>query len=168
MPPIEAIPSLTRQQVRDLLDTDRLDERLWQAEELGAVLRHQLHAPVQYDLRQLAGRRAGALKALADADGLLLKSFDDLFRHPHPPLELLRMTKDFAKAHRVHPVGLIPVQVAEVLYFASIAAAQVRCHVRLSSLSNADLAKGYDWCLRQPWVEALIKALIEEARHHEH
>ena len=167
MSAIDTTSTIDSEQVRSLLDTDQLAERLWQPEDLAAVLRHQLGAPVQYDLRQIAGRRAGALKALADADNLLLKSFDDLFHHPHPPLDLLRMAKDFAKAHRVHQAGPVPPQVAAVLYFVSIAVAQVRCRVRLSSLSNADLAKGYEWCRQQPWVDPSVKALLEEALHHD-
>ena len=94
--------------------------------------------------------------------GLTLKSFGDLLAHPHPPVELLKVTKDFAKACRLSPRGALPKEIATVLYFASIAAAMVRCRRRITGLSDADLADGLRWTLARPWLDAPTRSLIEE------
>jgi hypothetical protein len=100
---------------------------------------------------------------LCGARGLLLSSFADLLHHPRPPLEMLRMTKRFAKAARHHPDSPLPPQVANVLYYASIAAALLRCGRRISELDDASLQKGLAWCTSRDWVDAPLRGLLREA-----
>src|SRR5689334_5650423 len=75
----------------------------WLPQELRAVLAHELAKPVRFDLSTLESGVAAQVKALAEADGLVLKSLAELLLHPRPPVELLRLVKDFAKAHQAHP-----------------------------------------------------------------
>src|ERR1043165_5509720 len=91
--------------------------RVWSPEELGAVFRHQMAAPVSVDLAFLAPVDSGKVRVLTDADGLLIKSFHDLFEHPHPPVELLQLVKEFAKLNRNRAESLLPTEVATVLYY---------------------------------------------------
>lgn len=148
--------------VARLFDLDNDTERLWRDEELGAILRHQMGAPLQVDLVSLGRDMAVKVRNLADAQGLTLKSFGDLLAHPHPPVELLKVTKDFAKACRLSPHSPVPHEIASVLYFASIAAAMVRCRRRITVLSDADLAGGLCWTLARTWLDAPTRALLEE------
>ena len=143
-----------------LFDPSDGDERLWDASELGAILHHQLSTPLQVDLAQLKQAHAIRVRNLADAQGLTLKSFGDLLRHPHPPVELLKIVKDFAKASRLNPHGPLPRDIASVLYFAAIAAARVRCRRRISELGDAALAEGLRWVLARPWLDAELRELI--------
>jgi hypothetical protein len=144
------------------LDTGNA-ERVWRPDELGAILRHQLAAPVQYDLRNLDRGEAGKLKRLAEAEGLILRSFGDLLHHPHPPIELLRMTKDFAKACRISPTGPLPPEIATVIYYAAIVVARQRCGLRISKLNDADLRHGLEHVLAQAWLDSDTRALFAEA-----
>ncbi len=146
-----------------LFDLDNHTDRLWRDEELGAILRHQMTAPLQVDLINLERGLAVKVRNLAESQGLTLKSFGDLLAHPHPPVELLKVTKDFAKACRLSPRGALPKEIASVLYFASIAAAMVRCRRRITGLSDADLADGLRWTLARPWLDAPTRTLLEEA-----
>ena len=82
--------------------------RLWRPEELSAIFRHQMSAPILVDLGGFDPATAVRLKTLSEAQSLLLKSFSDLFHHPVPPLELLSLTKDFAKANMDHPESSLP------------------------------------------------------------
>ena len=141
------------------------DERLWLDEELGAILRHQLSAPMQVDLINLERGLALKVRNLIESLGLTLKSFGDLLAHPNPPVELLKVTKDFAKACRLSKHGSMPREVASVLYFASIAAALVRCRRCITGLSNEVLSDGFRWTLTRPWLDELTRALTEEALH---
>ncbi len=152
-----------RKQLATLLDLYPDAERLWGDDELGALLRHQLSAPMQVDLINLERGLALKVRNLAEAQGLTLKSFGDLLAHPNPPVELLKITKDFAKACRLSPHSPMPQEIASILYFTSIAAALVRCHRRITGLSNDALMEGFRWVLNLTWLDAPTRILIEES-----
>ncbi|MGH8024449.1 MAG: hypothetical protein ACRED1_12755, partial [Limisphaerales bacterium] len=136
---------------------------LWRPEELAAMLRHQMSAPVLMDLGGFDPRTANQLKALTAAQGLLLSSFADLFNHSNPPIQLLQLVKDFAKANLDHPESGLPREIATALYYASIAAALARSGRRISQLSDADLRRGLRLTSEQPWLDAGTKSLLAEA-----
>lgn len=137
--------------------------RLWRPDELGAIFRHQMRAPIVVDLGGFDPVISSRLKQLSDAQSLLLKSFGDLFQHPVPPLELLTLTKEFSKANMDHPEASLPQEVAGVLYYASIAAAFVRLDQRISQLKNSELQRGLLWAQGQPWVDAPTRELLAAA-----
>ena len=145
------------------MDLDANDaQRLWRPEELAAIFRHQMSAPVQVDLGNLCNGLAGRVKMSAEAQGLLLKSFGDLLEHPNPPIELLMLVKEFAKASRNSPDSRIPYDVAAVLYFVCIAAAVVRCGRRISRLGDDELHEGFEWALAQTWLDDPTRAIFWE------
>ena len=145
-----------------LLDAGSDDAQIWNPAELAAILKHQLSAPIQVDLTAMEQRLAARLRLAAGAQGLLLKSFGDLLHHPNPPLELLKLTKDFAKACRLSLRGPLPREIATVLYFASIVAAMVRCQRRITRLSDADTRHGVEQCLAQNWLDAATRQLFDD------
>lgn len=134
----------------------------WRDEDLGPLYRHQMAAAVQVDLGGLDAGAASRLPGLCAAHGLLLRSFGDLFAHPSPPVELLELTKRFAKALRHHPDSPLPPQVASVLYYASIVAALARCGRRISALDDASLRVGVEWALGRSWIDPPTRALLAE------
>ncbi|HWE01529.1 MAG TPA: hypothetical protein VG326_03900 [Tepidisphaeraceae bacterium] len=146
----------------DLDDAERLTDRAWPEEELGAVMRHQLSSPVQFDLQALPGPSADRLEALCAAEGLVIKSFNDLLFHPHPPIELLEMTKRFAKATHGHPDAIVPKDVALLLYYSSIMVALTRCGKRITGLSDHDLALGIRWALDRTWIDEPTRRMLNE------
>src|ERR1700691_5262899 len=135
--------------------------RLWRPEELGAIFRHQMSAPILVDLGGIDPATAARLKSLSHAQSLLLTSFLDLFLHPVPPIELLTLTKDFAKGNMDQPESSLPNEVAAVLYYLSIATAFLRLDRRISQLSDAELKRGLLWVTGQPWVESQIQDLFD-------
>jgi hypothetical protein len=151
------------ERLAELFARDPSRTAVWRPEELGAVLRHQMASAIQVDLVSLTDVQAQRVRLLADAEGLLLKSYSDLLRHPVPPLDLLEIIKDYAKVASATPNGALPPAVARVLYFACIAAALVRRGTRLSSLAPADLREGFAWVLEQDWVDPFLKELCGQA-----
>jgi hypothetical protein len=93
----------------------------------------------------------------------MLKSYSDLFRHSLPPLDLLVIVKEYAKAASVTSDGPLPPEVARVLYFTCLAAAWVRHRACISSLTAAELRAGFDWVLDRPWADPIIKDLCTQA-----
>ena len=137
--------------------------RLWRPEELGAIFRHQMSAPVVVDLGGTDPATAARLKALSHAQGLLLTSFRDLLLHPIPPIELLTLTKDFAKSNMDQPDSVLPNDVAAVVYYLTIAAGIVRLNKRISRLGDVELKRGLEWAKSKPWVEPALQDLLGEA-----
>ena len=121
------------------------DGRLWGERELAAVLRHQLAAPLHFDRGETRDTPAAATPGIS--------TFQDLLHHAAPPVELLSLAKDFAKATRQEPDAALPKEIAAVLYFASIVVARRRCGRTITGLSPEDLRAGVDWVLAQAWVD---------------
>ena len=139
------------------------ETRLWRPDEVAAIFRHQMAAPVMVDLAGFDPAFAARLKNLSNAQGLLLRSFADLFHHPAPPVELLELTKDFAKANMDQPESVIPSEVAAALYYAAIASALARLDRRISRLSDAELRRGFQWAKDRPWTDDATRQLLDAA-----
>ncbi len=160
------LPPLPRSKARGLAGLMRLDgdePAGWSAAELGAILRHQLAAPLEYDLRTIA---PGGGQTISDMTAAITigprpNSFGDLIRHPAPPLDLLRLMKDFSKAGR--DSGSLPPEVSTVLYYAAIAVALLRQGNRITELDDRSLRKGIEWCLVQPWMDSDLRSVLTEA-----
>lgn len=135
----------------------------WQPEELGAMFRHQMTTPVEFDLGGFDPAFARRIQLLAGAQGLLVKSFRDLFQHPRPPVALLEAVKDFAKRTASSREATLPKAIARMLYYLSIASALVRCDRRITKLNNTELLQGFRWATTQPWLDVEHRALLEEA-----
>jgi hypothetical protein len=140
----------------------RADEP-WRPEELQALLEHEFSSPLEFDLGNLEEGHASRLKRLSEAEGLVLRSLRELLFHSRPPIDLLRLVKDFAKRCAAHPRSALPPEVASVIYYASIAAALVRCAVRITELDDAALRHGFEWVLAQPWVDQSTKQVVARA-----
>jgi len=141
----------------DLIETVTLP---WRAQELGAILKHQLSSPIESDLDREAARDGPKGSAHCVSARV---TFGDLFHHATPPIELLRSVKDFAKANRNHPASALPNEIATLLYFESIAVARTRCRRRITSLSEKEIDAGIAWALAQDWVDSQTKSLLREA-----
>jgi len=146
-----------------LLATGEEGARLWRPEELAAIFRHQMSAPMLVDLGALDARTAARVKTLSAAQNLLLKSFADLFHHPTPLIELLELVKNFAKSNLDHPESGLPGEIAAALYYTSIAAALARLDARISQLPDAELRRGLKWSLAQPWLDEKTRGLLAAA-----
>jgi hypothetical protein len=146
----------------------------WRPDELGEILKHQLEAPLLFDLGSSSSSSSSAAAASdepgtpgmpgsrGDAPGV--SSFGELFLHPRPPLQLLRLTKRFAKTSDRRTANPLPEEVATVLYYAAIVAALMRHGERISRVSDATLRQGTDWVLERDWVGGPLRGLFEEAR----
>jgi hypothetical protein len=159
----EAVFKSRANKLASLLAAGEEDSRLWQTDELAAMFRHQMAAPIMVDLGTFDPATAARLRILSEAHGLLLWSFSDLFHHPSPPVELLNMIKDFAKSNRDHPASGLPQEIASTLYYASIAAALVRLNQRITKLPDADLRRGLLWGLEQGWLDIATRELLTRA-----
>lgn len=145
-----------------LMDVDTDTQRVWQPEELGAILRHQLRAPLAFDLITVDTEVKSKLDALSATGGPAPKNFWDLLHHPRPPIELLKLTKEFGKVHRNNPESTLPRDIATLLYFAGIVVALTRYGQRITQLDNHSLRRGVEWVISQPWVDEPTRLVFQE------
>lgn len=115
----------------------------------------QLAVPLELDSTQTTPRSD-------KPEGLAApRTIGELIRHPHPQEDWLLSLKTYAQQHRHHPSSPLPLQVAYMLYYASLVLARVRCHTSISSLSIDDLIAGAHWALAQDWIDPASRQLFE-------
>lgn len=146
----------------ELMSLESSSRQAWGPDELGAVLRHQLSASLRTGLSQGDSNAAWRLTELLGAGGSSVETFNDLLHHPQPPIELLEMAKDFAKASRTDRESPLPREVAAVLYYASIVAALVHCRCRITTLDDALLSHGLRTALSHHWLDEATRSLLRE------
>jgi hypothetical protein len=148
------------------MELDREAENLWTTGEMGAVLQHQLAAPAERELRSVDPGLACEFTQYTRMHDEGIESFGDLFRHPSPPLELLKLTKAFAKASRRDRNNALPKELCGLLYFLCIALAMIRCEERITSLPDAQIKKGLQWAIGREWIKPDMQEILREARRH--
>jgi len=153
-------------QLAKLLEASRSDRHAWTPSELEAMLVHQMSAGIEVDLGSLPPEVSAMLGGSSAGTGATIRTFRDLFTHSQPPVELLQLTKQFAKAMVYSPDSPIPAEIGQVLYLAAIVAAQVRCGQRITELDAAALREGIAWVLAQDWLDPALRGLFESGRSH--
>jgi len=165
--PSKAVRSSKAAQLSKMMDLDPAVPDPWTTRDLPGMLRHQFAALLEFDLAsmKLPGRAAGNRKdALEGAAAAGVKSFEDLLFHQEPPLELLKLSKEFFKWRTQVCAKSTPEwKISYLFYLLSILAAGEGMQL-LSTLSSTDLIKSTGWALKQGWVDEKTKELILSAR----
>src|SRR5436309_2342668 len=143
-----------------------LDEEagdLWAPDELRAIWQHQMNTATEVDLAGLNAPGAGPLQKSEAMQVFKEKTFRELFTTAEPPLELLKLTKEFAKQILKNSEETQLKEVASALYYASYAAGLVRLGKRIGSLEDRELRPGFAWGLNRSWLDEGTKKLFAEA-----
>ena len=148
------------QRLSRLLGLQEADEQGWSENELADILRHQLRAPLLFDLGKLAPATQDAVWRGAGAGKI--ESFGDLLHHPSPPLELLSLVKEFGKSAAL-PQSVLPREIGTLLYYLSIAAALLKHRRWITRMDTAALYAGLQWGIDQPWADSRSRQLLSEA-----
>jgi hypothetical protein len=144
-----------------LMDFARRDDPVWSAQELGAILRHQLQAPLTSDLDVTENEALAASIDLCARSDPPIRTFGELLFHPRPPVELLEAVKQFAKSCRVGTAAAMPDEIATMLYILSIVAAMTKCDRRISKMDTIALQHCLTWGLEQTWLDEPTRQLLE-------
>jgi len=143
----------------EMLEAHWDDAQNWAADELSAILRHQMTAPLSVDL---ANHRYWL--CYAGDPGAAPQTFEELFRERRPPLELLRGVKDFAKGHLRERGGKLPREIARVLYYGSVLVARLVWGERITRRSDVQVQEGLVWAVAQPWLEPWLQDLFRRGQ----
>jgi hypothetical protein len=139
----------------------------WSEHDLPAMLRHQFAAPLEFDLGSMELKDRAARnrdETLTAAVNSRIRSFRDLLFHSKPPLDLLKLSKEFFKSRTAACKKDSPDwKLAYLFYLLCLLMAREHSS-ELSSLSTKDLLKGTKWALGQSWVDQNTQQLILAAR----
>lgn len=131
---------------------------VWAPDDLAAMLSHQLEAPLIFVLAPDMDDGTAGQQPRSSAPRPA--SFADLFSDPNPPLDLLKLTKQFAKEAMENPDRGLPRDVAFAIYYLAIGMAAQRLGERISSLSDVEMLQGLRWCLDQDWLRAPVRGWV--------
>jgi len=148
----------------NLMDVSAEGETLWPPDQLAAIFEHLLSAAIEPELRLVAPGLSLGSDEPAGREAAPIRTFRDLLEHPHPPVELLELTKSFAKRCREGGESLLPDEVASLLYLSAIVAARTRCGRPISRLDDQALLQGLGWALRQSWLDPSVCELLRQGR----
>src|ERR1051326_6990916 len=146
----------------ELIGLDESAKHLWQPEDLASIFRHQLNAPLDFDLSEVTSDARETLMSSRTNTMNPPKTFFDLFHHPHPPIGLLMLAKELGKANAREPGGVLPREIGTFLYYLSISVALTRRGERITKFSDDKLRKGFDWCIAQPWMDDATRSLFRK------
>jgi hypothetical protein len=131
----------------------------WSADEMEAILRHQLDTPLDVDLPQYRSSLVASQSLRSER-----RTFGQLLHERWPPLRLLQGIMRFAEAHLRQPSGGLPQEIARVLYYGSVLAARLRWDTRITRLSDAQLRSALTWAIDQPWLDSQLRKLFCSGR----
>jgi hypothetical protein len=147
----------------DVLDRSR---PLWRKDEFAQILTMLLAedlVALVCDEQLGMAKREPVCRRLVNEAQPPCRTLGDLLAHPAPPMQLLIWAKDWAKVQRDRQDVDVPVQVALALYYAVIAAADLRAGQRITSMDDERLSGGHDWAFKQPWLDEATRKLFGAA-----
>ncbi|MEM7391971.1 MAG: hypothetical protein AAF492_06440 [Verrucomicrobiota bacterium] len=142
--------------IKTMMHIEEKDGPQWPETDLAELWQHQLTAPLKSELNGVSPETETVVASLPD-DAM---TFGDLFQHPEPPIEWLRLVKDFAKIRGTEDEEMIPRDICSALYYTSIRIAETHEYQDFSSLDRNHLAEGIDWLCQQTWLDDRTRAIL--------
>jgi hypothetical protein len=140
------------QSLVDMLSLGQDDQVLWPTDQYAGIWRHLLATPLSEFISDDQG--------CGNTDSSINQV---LFATP-PDLEHLELLKLYAKSVPQQESPEIPTDLATTLYYVLIAIARSQGHGEFTSLPNQAINEGVEWTLRQTWLDAETRALMEQLR----
>lgn len=147
-------------EIERLIAFDSRGRAVWPVDQLIAAL----HCPLRCEvLARLSPppRRPEAIELMAIAASPPIRTLGEVLHHPHPPIDLLRELKAYARA--AMRGGSMPPDAMLLVYYGTIAQALVRWNQRITTLSGAALLAGFRWAMDQVWADRPSRRLIARA-----
>ena len=142
-----------------LLDLDGQFSAEWTEDELSGILKHQLAAPLTFDLESVAPDIEDQLQQINADQETPIETFADVLFHAQAPLELTVLIKEFAKQQR--DANCLTDQIASLLYVATNCAALRNGDRSVSSLDDPSLLKNIQQLLSFSWLDNRTRLSLE-------
>ncbi len=158
---ISAVYRLDSRRLVGLLDTDEDANTLYQKDEFPALFAEQLNAPLEFDLTASDPKTQPTIETVHSTVSNPPRTFAELFHHPHPPIALLKLTKDYGKRIASRKNTALPWEIGYVIYATSLAVGLARYGERIGRLPTDKLRKGLQWSIQQPWVDEATRSQLQ-------
>jgi hypothetical protein len=155
-------PHIQREKLKRLFDEATLTGSQWITSDLAMMLKHQLDAPLEDDLVEVDPRMEATLSEAATICDVPVRTFGDALLASRPRAAFLEMIKNFAKALRDDTNSVMPKEIATMMYYCAIAAG-IANGIRITSLSDEKIRKGFAWSLSQSWLTSELRVVFERA-----
>ena len=144
-----------------MLRFDDIHRHQWSTRDLQDMLTHQLAAPLHLGLGPLSAEVTAQLGAGPEPHNSRM-TLGELLRHAHPPLEVLKLVKRFAKMCRRSADNPLPSEIVMFMYYASIIVAVLRLNESISEITDVSIKRGVSWLAVQPWMAGEMRSLLKE------
>ncbi len=135
---------------------------VWNKHEYSQCLDEQLTARVfRSEPDQTIGFDKSSI-ASTPADSRTHLSIGEILAMPRPSVGVLEGLKRFAKQCAREESGLMPPDVAMVIYYAAIALAWSRCGQYISELDHQELRRGFEWACSRSWTPPSVRDVLRE------
>lgn len=149
-----------------LLELDEHTPTNWPTTDLAGMFQHQLSAPLEFDLSHEPSPGQTTLdmrSELQQARRAGIRTFEDLLKHPLPPLGVLKLAKAFFKqSGNALRRNSAEQRVAYACYLLSVTVARVRLEKRITNLRDAELRHNIKWALNQAWLGDWAAELLRQ------
>jgi len=146
----------TPEQISQLLHLDEKKPEPWREEELRDMVRHQMSASLEFDLSSVHVNEPESKiisKSFIFAAQSEMRTFDDLFRNPNPPVELLRLSQRFFKQKvKESPKDSAEHKCSYLFYLLSIVVARIRCNINICRLTDEEQLHAINSMMKRFWV----------------
>jgi DNA-directed RNA polymerase specialized sigma24 family protein len=142
--------------------SQHVDWQLWNADDLGPILRHQLDMPLQMLLSDEPSTWA-KVSELRHQVAPPIKTVRELIHHKQPPLELLRAVKRWCKRRIAVQDQTLPSDVTLVLYLTTIAVALRRHSKLITSMAEAQVKARFAAVVSHAWLPNDLREEIAKA-----
>jgi hypothetical protein len=159
---VAAVDESNPSELACLLSVRGTPEGNWQPVELGGLLRHCLAAPVSEYLRDTGQPLEYAADSPSEC-AVVAMPLGELFQRSDPPLGLLIAAKRHARRLMNPGASDMPVEIHQLVYFASIAAALVHHGEQISKSSPNVLRVAWGWLVTEPYTDDGLKRLFATA-----
>lgn len=147
-------------QLAGILDVTTTAGHQWRLDDMGSLLRHQLAASLR---ETLSSDDRLARKPSLKSDHIEPRTIAELFQQSRPSLDLLNAVKRWSKHSAGQTHAALPKEISATIYYASLAAAQVRLNERITTTSPEMLRFGFQTMLEQTWLTDDLRSLFEAA-----
>lgn len=135
---------------------------VWEENDLPSLWQHQLDTALEEDMCSLAPESRATFAATIASGEAAPETYRELITAKRPPIALLSELKNYAKKMQAK-TDFLPREIGLALYYVSIALAQVRLHMSISSLDRKALDKAFTWGAGQEWLDDDTRELFNTA-----
>lgn len=133
-------------------------EDTWETRDFPEMLAHQWIAPLTELCSQLPEMERESVEHLFAETQIL--TYGQLLSHNFPPVVLLELVRQHFKNQAREILGVLPMELARLLYYLTVVVGITRVGRWFSQLNNQELRAAIHWSLSRPWIDDTTRLIF--------